>query len=474
MASGGQRQPNTRLRWHRSKKGWSLRKVADLIYDLSIKDGEGCGITGNLVSRWERGEIMPSPFYREKLCQVYDCTMEELGLFDGESTISAIPVEVSSTTKNAIPPLTADSHDDVQVVDAEYAEVVDKQEGITTESSSSLELALESGILSCLSRAFERPINIGEQEISYFEQQTRLFWHVREESILPSSRLYAHVIRHLEDITTFLARSLSPNTRFRVCDIVCRTVLLAGILLYDMGHYEQARKHYLVAFQAAAEANNLTLQGIVWGWISFTWTYTKQYPDALVSVQQARHFATQTSDIVVQAWLGAIEAEIQAHLHNRQACLQSLNQMEQAFGASPSQDISYLFEFNPVLLLGYKGVCLQRFYQKSTPETYPLLQEARTALEQALASNAPTKRKLYYLSDLAGVYAHEGDVEAACSYATQTLLLIMQLGNSSKTIRQHLIQARTLLQPYQDTSFVRTLDEQMAPLLVLQSGKEPE
>ncbi|MGB8347823.1 MAG: helix-turn-helix transcriptional regulator [Ktedonobacteraceae bacterium] len=125
MASNKQRKPNTRLRWQRNKKGWSLRKVADLIYDLSIKGGEGCGITGNLVSRWERGEIMPSPFYREKLCRVYELTAQELGFFNEEPAISATPAEASLTTENATPPPTADSLEDVQIVDAEYVEVVD-------------------------------------------------------------------------------------------------------------------------------------------------------------------------------------------------------------------------------------------------------------------------------------------------------------------------------------------------------------
>jgi len=277
--------------------------------------------------------------------------------------------------------------------------------------------------------------------------------------------LYAHVIRHSDDIATFLVRSLLPTIRLALCELVCRTVLLAGILLYDMGQYEQARQHYQIAFQAAAQANNTVLQALVWGWMSFTWTYARQYADALLCVQQARFFATQTHDLVVQAWLGAVEAEIQSQLHNQEACLQALRAMERAIGESPSQDISHLFEFNPALLLGYKGVCLQQFYRKQERTTHPFLCESKEALELALTSNAPTKRKLYYLSDLAGAYAREGEVERACSYVVQTVPIIMQVGNGSKTIRQHLLQARSLLQPYEQTSSVRSLDEQMAPML---------
>lgn len=323
-------------------------------------------------------------------------------------------------------------------------------------------------VIARLSTVLSKPSVVSEREITYFDQQTRLYWRAREEIALPATKLYAYVIRHIDDISVLLVRSHLPMLRSYLCEIVCRTVLLAGILLYDMGQYTKARQQYQVAFQAATEANNLVLQAIVWGWASFTWTYAKCYSEALYCVQQARHFATQTSDIIIQAWLGAVEAEIQVHLQNSDACLQSLTAMERGFGESPSQDISYLFEFTPMLLLGYKGVCLQQLYRRQAPATHGLLQEAKESLEQALAGEAPTKRKLYYLSDLAGVYARQGEVETACSYVVQGLPLVMQVGSGSKTIRQHLLQVRALLQPYEHTSSVQALDKQIAPLL---SGK---
>ena len=333
-------------------------------------------------------------------------------------------------------------------------------------------LSIDAEVLTRVATALDTPSLVGEREVAYLDQQTRLYWRAREESVLPAGTLYAHVIRHSDDLATFLVRSLLPTIRLAVCELVCRTVLLAGILLYDIGQYEQARQHYQLAFQAAAQANNPVLKALVWGWMSFTWTYAKQYADALLCVQQARFFAAQTHDLVVQAWLGAVEAEIQSHLHNQEACLQALRAMEWSIGESPSQDISYLFEFNPALLLGYKGVCLQQFYQKQERATHSFLHEAKEALEQALNSNAPAKRKLYYLSDLAGAYAREGEVERACAFVVQTVPIIMQVGSGSKTIRQHLLQARSLLQPYEQTSSVRSLDEQMASLLAPKRDEE--
>lgn len=85
---------------------------------------------------------------------------------------------------------------------------------------------------------------------------------------------------------------------------------------------------------------------------------------------------------------------------------------------------------------------------------------------QPFASDAPAKRKLYYLSDLTGVYARQGEVEAACAHIAQSIPLIMHLGGGSKTIRSHLQQVRALLQPHEHLPSVQTLDEQMASLFI--------
>ncbi|MGB8346691.1 MAG: helix-turn-helix transcriptional regulator [Ktedonobacteraceae bacterium] len=131
MASDKQRKPNAILRWQRDNRGWSLRKVADLIYDLSIKDGEGCGITGNLVSRWERSEIMPSPFYREKLCQVFELSAVELGLLEELSPVSASSAiaEALPMTETTPPSQATESVREDEVIDGEYVEVVDIPKG---------------------------------------------------------------------------------------------------------------------------------------------------------------------------------------------------------------------------------------------------------------------------------------------------------------------------------------------------------
>jgi hypothetical protein len=206
------------------------------------------------------------------------------------------------------------------------------------------------------------------------------------------------------------------------------------------------------------------LQAIVWGWTSFTWTYAQTYPAALRCIQQGRSLATQNR--VVSAWLAAIEAEIQVHLGNSAACRQSLLEAEAGFGQTVSQEIAYLFEFHPLLILGYKGICLQQLYVKEKRETHHYLYEAQAALETALTKEVPLKRKLYYLSGLAGIFARKGEVEMACTSLIESVPLMAQVGTGSKTIRQHVRQVHQLLRAYKDTFSVQALDEHLAPLQI--------
>jgi transcriptional regulator with XRE-family HTH domain len=63
--------PNRRLKQARELRGWSQARLAEMI-----------GTDATTVSRWERGLFVPTPHFREKLCQCFGQNAEELGLLD--------------------------------------------------------------------------------------------------------------------------------------------------------------------------------------------------------------------------------------------------------------------------------------------------------------------------------------------------------------------------------------------------------
>ena len=76
--------PNERLRYERIRRGWSQQQVADMV-----------GTTPLNVGRWERGVTLPGPYFRRKLCQVYEKSARELDLFS-ETTETGLAIDVET------------------------------------------------------------------------------------------------------------------------------------------------------------------------------------------------------------------------------------------------------------------------------------------------------------------------------------------------------------------------------------------
>ncbi|MBX5459322.1 MAG: hypothetical protein IRZ31_20710 [Thermogemmatispora sp.] len=330
-------------------------------------------------------------------------------------------------------------------------------------TSSDLLVVTDTELCDRLMTLLTRPALAAQREIHYFDQQTRVYWLAREEHALPPSLLYSAVVKYLESLTFVLAGSQTAGFRQRLCATISRTALLAGVLLYDRGHYSKARTSYQLALRAAAEADDPLLQAVIWGWMSFTWTYSLQYQRALRCIQAARQLSLPHADRLLHTWLAAVEAEIRAHLHHHDTCLECLRVLEQEGSSAQESDLAFLIEFQPGLLLGYKGVCLQLLYQRQQSTTNGFLREAQEALEQALTTPSPPRRKLYYLSDLASAYARQGEIEQACTFVSRCLALLTELGEQSLTAQKHLLQVQELLQPYHDVPSVKALNEQLQP-----------
>jgi tetratricopeptide (TPR) repeat protein/transcriptional regulator with XRE-family HTH domain len=70
---------NPRLREARVERGWSQQELADQV-----------GTTPVNISRWENGSTFPSPYFRQRLCEVFGKTLAELGLVPPPPTDSRV------------------------------------------------------------------------------------------------------------------------------------------------------------------------------------------------------------------------------------------------------------------------------------------------------------------------------------------------------------------------------------------------
>lgn len=75
MKKEAQTTPNPRLKAHRLKKNWTQVYVATMIGTNDVE-----------VSRWENGSAVPTLYFREQLCALFERTPEELGFIsEGET-----------------------------------------------------------------------------------------------------------------------------------------------------------------------------------------------------------------------------------------------------------------------------------------------------------------------------------------------------------------------------------------------------
>jgi tetratricopeptide (TPR) repeat protein/transcriptional regulator with XRE-family HTH domain len=84
------------LKYERELRGWSQAKVARAI-----------GTTPRTVHRWEHGQGVPYPYYREKLCALFGKNTRELGLLDNdqESTGETAAASFASSSLESVQPL---------------------------------------------------------------------------------------------------------------------------------------------------------------------------------------------------------------------------------------------------------------------------------------------------------------------------------------------------------------------------------
>lgn len=85
------------LRRERERHNWSQADVAEKL-----------GVDVKTVNRWEKGSRKPLPYYRQKLCQLFNKSPEEFGLFENvnhdqaiTSPLAAIHPQTSNTSESA-------------------------------------------------------------------------------------------------------------------------------------------------------------------------------------------------------------------------------------------------------------------------------------------------------------------------------------------------------------------------------------
>jgi transcriptional regulator with XRE-family HTH domain len=86
--------PNTALYNLRNARAESQEDLAAALNRLAGAQGRATALTGNHISRWERGVNYPSPLYRRLLAEHFGVTVAELGLVRQRSVPTGHPGQI--------------------------------------------------------------------------------------------------------------------------------------------------------------------------------------------------------------------------------------------------------------------------------------------------------------------------------------------------------------------------------------------
>jgi tetratricopeptide (TPR) repeat protein len=397
--------PNERLLAQRLRRGWSLEDVVRELCDLAIRVGERpLGVNATMVYNWEKGRHRPRPPYPRLLCLLYECSAEELGLYQ--------PAGISDLRRPGglvVPP-----------------------PGFA-------------------GRWPERPVRISETTVYNLESVTAAYR--RMYHAVAAHDLIDDVAQHAKTTMGFWRRAADPELRRSLAAAASEITMLAGRMsFFDLGRPSQAEPYYTDALEAAQEAQDRPLQAVVLGNKSFLPRSRGDFATALQLLDQAKRLVPD--DPVVRSWAMALEAMTQAWAQEPTQSLVALQAAEAVLDdAAPGAAAPAWFDYyDRSRLAGFKGQVHIRLAQ---PEA------AHAVLEEAIGALDPdaAKQRACYLADRATVCVDEGEVDQACQLGIQALQLLGEV--EYETGVQRVRDLRAKLRPWRNHPAVADLTEQL-------------
>ena len=309
--------PNQALRYHRERRNWTQEQAAEALLN-ECGPGKRGEINPRMISRWERGDQIPSFEYREKLCRLYQVSSpEELGFLDREEVfgISTISQESSSSD-----------------ISSTSLDIITNFSSNPTVDSSAPSLV---GIFDAA-----QPVAIDEmtsESLGDFAALTNACRHLSEGNELQvAERTLWSYLPRVETIAKLSFEDQQP-----AADIASQGYLLAASLA---GHRNdlQARHHYSEqALLYGKLAGDRNLQIAALRQLSITFDYLERPDKVLHIYKQAIHYLGEVSPLL-RACVYAHISGSYTQLNQQQEALRFLELAYEHFPEKYDNEPSYL------------------------------------------------------------------------------------------------------------------------------------
>ncbi len=297
-------------------------------------------------------------------------------------------------------------------------------------------------------RAGVQPAHVAGDFLAVTRAHRRLYWSVTPAALHPAVQAHA-------GLGGVLLAETTGRTHREVAAALAESYLLAGrIEFFDIREPEPAGRTFLLALQAAGEAEDTLLGAAILAHAAFIPGWAGERDAALERMVAARTYARRgPAPLELLAWLDAVEAECETRCGNARAALRLLGHAEDLLAGESEHPVPpWLDWFSPVRLAAFKG---------NTQVKAGHLPQARQTLLEVLEALGPgaEKQVTVVLGDLAAVEAAAGDPQAACRYALRALDELERTWYATGMDRVR--DVRRALTPYQDQPCVQELDDRL-------------
>ncbi len=242
--------------------------------------------------------------------------------------------------------------------------------------------------------------------------------------------------------------------RPRLCRLVSELYQLTGEVFFDADQYADAAQCYVLASTAAQEAKAHDLWAAAMTRHAFVPIYGQQTSKAMPMLDLAAGLARRGDPTLpTRHWVAAVQAEVSASVGDAQRCERDLDAAADVVNLAPTRDNRGWLRFEGSRLPEQRGTCMVALGR---------LDDAESALTDALSQASTTRRRAGVLTDLALLSARRGDHHSVVARLDEAISAAR--ATESAYITRKLHTARAELKPLLRDPHIRRADGEIGQL----------
>jgi hypothetical protein len=254
-----------------------------------------------------------------------------------------------------------------------------------------------------------------------------------------ASRLLPAALGHLDLVLSLRPASRLERERVPLVTAAGEMAVLAGVLLgHDAASHDESLSYFDIAWTAARAVEDVELQTVTLAARSFALAYRDgNHQAGLECADLARRVAAAGACPQTRGWVAAVASEHSAAIGDLAGSQRRLDESRSALTSSDFGDIPWrgIGGYNADKLRAYEGTDMLRLRRYRDAE--PILSDALNGLDPSMSRHRATA-----LLDRAEARYGLGDIDAACSDATQALALVAHVQHTSHLDRIDNLTAR--------------------------------